>query len=57
MIDVYDNVLENHVAELIDMEMKKLSWKYDYNSQIGQPNKHWHILAGHDETEKKENNL
>jgi len=57
MIDVYDNVLENHVAELIDMEMKKLSWKYDYNSQIGQPNKHWHILAGHDETEIKENNL
>ena len=57
MIDVYDNVLEDHVAELIDMEMKKLSWKYDYNSQIGQPNKHWHILAGHDETEIKENEL
>ena len=26
MIDVYDNVLEDHVAELIDMEMKKSFW-------------------------------
>ena len=31
--DVYDNVLEPHIAELIDMEMKeKLLWHYDYNS-------------------------
>ena len=25
--DVYDNVLEPHVAEIIDMEMKEITWK------------------------------
>ena len=32
IIDVYDDVLEHHVAEYISMEMKELSWKYDYRS-------------------------
>ena len=46
--DVYDNVLEPHIAELIDMEMKeKLLWHYDYNSSKDWINKHWHILCGH----------
>ena len=46
--DVYDNVLEPHIAELIDMEMKeKLLWHYDYNSCRDGVNKHWHILCGH----------
>ena len=46
--DVYDNVLEPHIAELIDMEMKeKLLWHYDYNSSKDGINKHWHILCGH----------
>ena len=35
MIDVYDNVLEDHVAELVDMEIKKLAWYYDYSSVDG----------------------
>ena len=51
MIDVYDNVLEEHNAILIDDEVKKLSWKYDYHSDSEKPNKHWHILCGHDEEE------
>ena len=47
LVHVYDNVLEPHVAELIDMEMKeKVHWKYDYNSKKGAVNKHWHILCG-----------
>ena len=47
LVDVYDNVLEPHVAELIDMEMReKLHWKYDYNSKKGAVNKHWHIFCG-----------
>jgi hypothetical protein len=32
IIDIYDNLLETHVAEMIDTEMKEISWKYDYNS-------------------------
>ena len=31
MIDVYDDVLEEHNAILIDDEVKKLSWKYSFN--------------------------
>ena len=49
LIDVFDNVLEPHVAELIDYEMKaKNHWHYDYNSNRGGLNKHWHIFCGHD---------
>ena len=32
IIDIYDNVLEDHVAEYIHLEMKKLYWKFDYPS-------------------------
>ena len=51
MIDVYDNVLEDHNAILIDDEVKKLSWKYDYPSEPSKPNKHWHVLCGHNKEE------
>ena len=54
MIDIFDNVLENHVAELIFMQMSEVSWKYDYKSQKGEPNNHWHVLCGHDNEEVKE---
>ena len=47
--DIYDNVLEEHVAQLIDMEMKEISWKYDYRSHKDGVNKHWHTLCGHEE--------
>ena len=51
MIDVYDDVLEEHNAILIDDEVKKLSWKYDYHSEPSKPNKHWHVLCGHNKEE------
>ena len=51
MIDVYDDVLEEHNAILIDDGVKKLSWKYDYPSEPSKPNKHWHILCGHNKEE------
>ena len=47
----YENVLEDHVAEYIHMEMKNLSWKYDYKSNINEVNNHWHIIAGHNPKE------
>ena len=47
VVDVYDNVLEDHVAEFIDMQMKELSWRYDYRSKAGRPGLHWHIFCGH----------
>ena len=55
MIDVYDDVLEEHNAILIDAEVKKLRWEYDYSSDFTKPNKHWHILCGHDEEECDKN--
>ena len=55
MIDVFDNVLEEHNAILIDDEVKKISWKYDYSSEPSKPNKHWHVLCGHDELECTDN--
>ena len=49
--DIYDNVLEPHIAELIDMEMKEITWQYDYKSHGKEVNKHWHTLCGHDKIE------
>ena len=57
MIDVFDNVLEEHNAILIDDEVKKISWKYDYSSEPSKPNKHWHVLCGHDEIECEKSGL
>ena len=54
MIDIYDNVLEPHLAELIDLKLKQQTWKYDYHSQQGTPNKHWHVFCGHDPRQVKE---
>ena len=51
MIDVFDNVLEDHYAILIDNEMKNILWKYDYHSNRTKPNKHWHALCGHNAEE------
>ena len=51
MIEVIDNVLEEHNAILVDDYVKQLSWKYDYHSEPTKPNKHWHVLCGHDEGE------
>ena len=48
--EIYDDLLEPHVAELIASEIRKVHWKYDYNSNKRiaiQP--HWHVLCGHNE--------
>ena len=42
MIDVYDDVLEEHNAILVDEEVKEIYWK---------PNKHWHVFCGHNKEE------
>ncbi len=51
MIKIYDDVVEGHVAELIDSSMKTVSWKYDYHSNKLKPSLHWHVFCGSDETE------
>ena len=48
-LTIIDDLLEPHVAELIDSEVQELSWKYDYPSRGGAPSKHWHIQACHTE--------
>jgi hypothetical protein len=41
MIEYVDNFLEEHIAQLIDMQLREVSWKYDYDSVKGGTNKHW----------------
>jgi Rps23 Pro-64 3,4-dihydroxylase Tpa1-like proline 4-hydroxylase len=55
MLEVYDNVLEPHVAELIDLQMRDVSWKYNYKSHANRVNRHWHVLCGHDDEECNSN--
>ena len=50
--DIYDNVLDNDTASLIDMEMKNMTWKYDYNSNKKGINKHWHTFCGRETIEE-----
>ena len=51
VIDVYDDVFEDHNAIILDDNVKQISWKYDYLSQEGKVNKHWHVLCGHNKEE------
>jgi len=46
MIQVYDGVVEDHVAELIDSQMKTVLWKFDYPSSKTHQSRHWHVLCG-----------
>jgi len=55
MIDIFDDVLEEHNAILIDDEVRKISWQYDYHSDKNKLNKHWHIICGHNKEECEEN--
>ena len=54
MIDVFDNVLEEHNAILIDNEVRHISWNYDYHSDTTKVNKHWHNFCGHNKEECNE---
>lgn len=55
MIEVHDNLLEPHIAELISDYMKDLQWKFYYHSDKEIPSYHWHIFCGHNESEAKMN--
>ena len=55
MIEIHDNALEPHVAELIDMQLRDISWKYNYNSAPYAVNKHWHVFGGHNPQECHDN--
>ena len=49
--EYYDNFLEEHIAQVIDVQLREVQWKYDYNSVRGGVNKHWHVFCGHNEEE------
>jgi len=52
VIDVYDDVMEPHVAELIDNEMKKMQWEYGHwKSDKKKEGYHWTRWAGKTEEE------
>ena len=55
MINYYDDFLESHIAQLIDMQMKEVSWKYDYDSKPNGTQKHWHVFCGHNMDECNQN--
>ena len=50
MIMLHDGVVEDHVAELIASEIKKVHWRYEYHSRgkgkNAHPSTHWHRLCG-----------
>ena len=46
-IEVHDNLLEPHMAELIEDFMKNhLRWRYYYYSNKTVPGYHWHVYCG-----------
>jgi hypothetical protein len=51
VVDIYDDVFEEHNAIILDDNMKQLLWKYDYHSNPKEVNKHWHLLCGHNKEE------
>ena len=53
MIEKFDNFIEEHIAQLIDMQIREVSWKFDYDSVKNGVNKHWHVFCGHTEEELK----
>ena len=56
VIDVYDNVLEQHHAELIDNEMKKIGWQYGHwKSDKNKVGYHWTRFGGKTDEEIIEN--
>ena len=59
IIQIYEDVVEDHVAELIASQMRTVYWQYEYHSKsVGEnkhPSMHWHVLCGHNSTEITEN--
>ena len=54
---IVDNLLDDHYAELIHIQMRTVSWQYNYSSVKGKLNKHWHVFCGHDMDEVEDNNF
>ena len=52
---IIDGLVEQHYAELIHIQMRGVSWEYNYSSVVGKPNKHWHRFCGHDVDEVIDN--
>ena len=49
-IEVHDNLLEPHVAELVeDFMTNQLRWRYYYPSHKLKPGYHWHVFCGETE--------
>ena len=51
VIDVYDDVFEDHNAIILDDNVRQIHWKYDYRSNKKEVNKHWHVFCGHNKKE------
>ena len=51
MIEIHDGVVENHIAELIALEMKNVQWKFDYPSNRWHKSRHWQVLCGNNSAE------
>ena len=54
--EIFDDLLEPHVAEYIESQIREVHWKYDYpsNSHIAIQS-HWHVLCGFNEEEVIQN--
>ena len=49
MIEIIDNIIEDHIAQLIDSEIRNTEWRYDYHSLKDKPNKHWNkVICDHE---------
>ena len=46
ILQIHDDVVEYHNAELIDSQMRSVSWKFDYPSNKNHQSRHWHIFCG-----------
>ena len=57
MIIIKDNILEEHLAHLIDDSIHNTDfpWHWHYKANKNEPDRHWHTLAGHDEEEIRKN--
>jgi len=51
----YENVLEDHVAELVHRNVMGLKWYYGNMSNRNEANKHWNVSCGHDRQEVIDN--
>tara|TARA_B100000902_G_scaffold290951_1_gene277265 strand:- start:2510 stop:3031 length:522 start_codon:yes stop_codon:yes gene_type:complete len=57
MIEYFDDVLEIHIAQLIDESVHNGThpWHWNYKANMKIPSRHWHTLAGHDIDEMTKN--